>query len=63
MIIVSLILSFIPYCTPATEDIKAAKCILWMTQCYVDLANPRLNHDDNAEEICSESIPEPLKAE
>jgi hypothetical protein len=48
------------YCSPGKTDFTQSMCVSWYSSCYLELANPKLVWDDNAEEYCSENIPEGL---
>jgi hypothetical protein len=54
MTLATLVLAFLPYCTPAPAA-RVSACLDWMIQCT--------NGDLNFEEACSESIPLELEGE
>lgn len=50
--------SFILTCSPAANFETEVACVVWLNDCYMQLANPKLEHDQGAEEICLEQLPE-----
>jgi hypothetical protein len=62
MITLNVLLSFVQMCSPSPFE-KVSECSKWVAECYTELANPSLTVDDNAWEVCSETIPEHLLPE